>query len=417
MMNRLNIWLGQQEPLTRKFWILLTCLLGSLFFLLFQGGKTAFMIFIIVSILCIYLGLGRWSGISSAHGSRTLLNKSLSGELESGSSLHVQLQVHIPGFWPIPYVIVKDKLKRKNEKDSSFEATFVPDWKRRGEVTYKTPALERGFYQFGATVCSTEDIFGLFQHKGKMELNKSFRVLPKMVHINEWNQFNKMIKGAHHHSAITRASRETTQINGIRDYVYGDRISRIHWKTTARTGTWKSKEFERESLPKTLIVLDRNRAAYQDKGQFERAVSVAASLYRFGFKRDLSLGILSVGKDFNLFEPKRGFDQQKMVMNHLIEVDFDGEHDINHVMKNHASAFSQSMFVLLITPQSEESVIIKSMNLLKQVQVVLCHMWITPNDNENQATEWSKILRSRGYYGYAIRTLNELPHLLGGRVI
>src|SRR5690554_6612045 len=234
MLKKVNLWLVQREPLSRKFWILLLCTLCSMLFVLFQGGKLAFMLFIIVFILGIYLTLGRWSGIASSKGSRVLLNKPSSGHLEAGMALEVNVQIQIPGFWPIPYVIIKDHMIRKNGRSFIFETTFIPDWKRRGEVLYTTPVLRRGFYHFSETACSTEDIFGLFEHKGSMKLDQSFKVLPQTVEIREWKQFNQMIKGAHQHSVVTRASRETTQINGVREYVYGDRISRIHWKTTAR---------------------------------------------------------------------------------------------------------------------------------------------------------------------------------------
>ncbi len=145
-----------------------------------------------------------------------------------------------------------------------FEASLVPDWKRRGELEYTTPPLRRGFYHFAGTECSTEDVFGLFQHKAALELPYSVAVLPQTVAIKEWKQLHQLLNGTSHHSASTRAYRETTQLNGVREYIYGDRLSRIHWNATAKTGTWKSKEFERESLPKTVFLLDRAQSSYMN---------------------------------------------------------------------------------------------------------------------------------------------------------
>lgn len=419
MFKKVDYWLSHREAFSGKFWILLFFMVCSLFFLLFQGGKLAFMLFLIVSILGIYLTLGRWSGIASAEGNRFILNSNTSGDLEAGTSLQVHIQVHIPGFWPIPYVIVKDNLICKNGSSFSFETTFVPDFKRKGEVLYKTPALRRGFYKFTETACSTEDIFGLFEHKGTIRINQSFRILPQTVEIKEWKQYNKMIKGAHHHSAVTRASRETTQINGVREYVYGDRISRIHWKTTARTGTWKSKEFERESMPRTIIVLDRNAENYKDADHFEKAVSTAASFFRYGLSKHLALGLLSIGKESTFFEAKRGIDHQKVIMNHLIEVEANGQYGILDVLKHHSHFFSQGLFVLLITPQSDMTTILQSMSLLKQGQMTPCHFWIASqprNANHSEALDLSRKLKSKGFYGYAVHTLQELPQVLGGKL-
>ena len=56
-----------------RVWLVLASFLGTLCFFLFQGGKLSFMVFIIVSVLCIYLGLGQWSGIRKSKGVRTLV--------------------------------------------------------------------------------------------------------------------------------------------------------------------------------------------------------------------------------------------------------------------------------------------------------------------------------------------------------
>jgi uncharacterized protein (DUF58 family) len=415
MINKLNLWLSQREALSKTFWYVFICVFCSFLFLLFQGGKLALMLFMIVTILSVYLGLGRWSGIASSDGKRVLLNKTTSGDIDAGTAVQVKINVHIPGFWPIPYVIVKDTLERKNGRSYHYESTFIPDWKRKGEIVYTTSALRRGFYHFGQTVCSTEDIFGLFEHKGSLRLNETFRVLPQTVRIREWKQFHHMIRGIHHHSAATKSSRETTQIDGVREYVYGDRISRIHWKTTARTGTWKSKEFERESLPRTIIVLDRNQQAYQDADQFERAVSVAASLFQFGLGNDLALGLLSVGKDIAYFEAKRGHGHHKNMVNHLIEAEADGQYDLMDVLQKHPIYFSQGLFLLLITPQSDTTQILKMMAWLRQGQMTSCHLWMSPKQVSQEEKDGYQLLKSKGYYGYIVNSLQELPQVLGGR--
>src|SRR5690606_16903854 len=132
------------------------------------------------------------------------------------------------GIWLFPYIIVKEHVHGPRGEVLHFESTFIPDWKRRGEIAYRTPPLRRGIYRFGDTVCSTEDIFGLFEHSGQIKLNDSFCVYPQTVRIKDWQRLVHMMRDAHHHSNTTRAYRETTQINGVREYVYGDRLSRIH---------------------------------------------------------------------------------------------------------------------------------------------------------------------------------------------
>ncbi|MCZ8511114.1 DUF58 domain-containing protein [Paenibacillus filicis] len=404
--------LADRPRFSRKFWAVAAAFVGSLGFLLFQGGKLALMLFVIISILNIYLLLGQWSGIKRTQGVRSLTNTEFGATLEAGGSLGVKIQLQIPGFWPMPYVFVQDHLLHKNGHELTFEATLVPDWRRRGVWEYKTPALRRGHYSFGRTECVTEDIFGLFEHRGELDLPQSIAVLPKTVPIKEWKQFHQMMKGTNHHSTTTRAVRETTQINGVREYIYGDRISRIHWNATAKTGKWKSKEFERESLPKSYLMIDRHKRAYEDPEEFELTVSVVASLFQYGASRSLSLGLISSGAASVYFEPNKAQAQQKAVQRHFIDVEADGAYSIRQVLKEKVQMMVPGSFVGLISPVSGEPML-QVLLWLKQQHLNPCHFWVSSNNVQKEA--WLKQLQSRGIAGYAISGLAELPVLLGGR--
>jgi uncharacterized protein (DUF58 family) len=404
------------------FWYVLTCFLVCFFFLMFQGGKLATMLFITVSILSVYLVLGNWSGIKRTQGVRILANTEQDVRLDAGQSLQVQLQVQIPGVWPIPYIMIKDRLIRLNGEETVFEGSLVPDWRRRGKLTYLTTPLKRGFYTFGATECATEDIFGLFQHKGKLQLPQHVSVFPQTVTIKDWVQFHQMLKGMQHHSTTTRAHRETTQINGVREYIYGDRLSRIHWNATAKTGTWKSKEFERESLPKTVILLDRTYRAYGDAHQFELAVSVAASLFRYGASRELALGLLSVGSQAAFYEPRQTYNQHKQIMSHLVSVEADGFHPLFEVIKERARQFPAGGFFVIVSPQKGPAMM-QILSWLNQHQMNPCHICInpetqgpfaSPSEGTRASEDWIKKIRAQGYMGYELSNLTELPNILGG---
>lgn len=398
----------------RRFWAVLVCFVLSLFFFLFQGGKLASVVFVVVSVLCLYLLLGRWSGVSKTKGERAILNADTGSIVGAGTQLAVRISVQIPGFWPVPYVFVKDRLIRKDGEELAFETSVIPDWRRRGELSYRTVPLRRGVYRFGSTECATEDIFGLFQHKGVMELGFSFRVLPRMVSISHWSILQRMVHGLQSHSASTRAYREMTQINGVREYNYGDRLSRIHWNATAKTGMLKSKEFERESLPKTVVLLDCSAKSYADPEQFELAVSVAASLVDYFTSKELAVGLMSVGREVVFLEPKRGAGHLHRILQHLTEVEPDGKYGISDVLRERSRHFHQGMFLSLVTPQHDVG-LHQSMVWIDQRQMNPCHLWISPQATEAARETWRKQLRLNDYLGYAVHQLNDLPALLGGR--
>lgn len=397
-----------------KAWGLVLCLVSCLFFVAFQGGKLSLMLFIIISFLSVYLALGRWSGISSAKGQRDIAGLAGGAVLQSGTALRATIRVDIPGIWPIPYVTVKDRLTKFGGESQVYEGTFVPDWKRRGELTYVTPPLARGLYKYENVECATQDIFGLFEHSGTISMPMNFSVLPRTVVIPEWKQLRTMFKGNHQQSSVNGAQRETTQINGVREYIYGDRMAKVHWRATARTGHWKSKEFERESLPKLTIVLDRQTHVYRSAEHFELAVSVAASILQFSSSRGMSTGLLSVGGGRTYMEPPGGQDTKRRIEQHLIEVQPDANGDPSRVLRDRSRLPAAGGLVVVVSPQRGDHML-RLMKWLNVNGITACHMWMNGDASGKGKEDWAAALRTVGVAAYNVQRLEELPLLLGGK--
>ncbi|MBW7473771.1 DUF58 domain-containing protein [Paenibacillus oenotherae] len=396
---------------------------GSLLYLLFQGGKASFMLFCILNVLLLYLLLGRWSGIGKVAGVRKLSNSSGSEHhLMAGSKLDVNVSVQIPGVWPIPYVLVRDVLIRQNGGTIPFEASFVPSYRRQGDVTYTTPPLERGVYRFAQTECSTCDIFGLFEHSGTFDSSEPVSVYPRTINIRSWQQLKRGAKGPYSTSASRLSAKETTQINGVREYIYGDRLSRIHWNATARTGEWKSKEFERESLPRTVFVLDRYAGAYVRQDQFELAVSVVASILDFGSRRSTATGLISVGETSEGFPPNATLNQRQSIMNHLVRVQPDGKTPLYKALRQSTSLIPAGSFAVIVSPQTGEDIVL-AMEWLKRKGVVpvLIHLKEIGDDKfrigegtGGKSKECLQMLQRNGFIVHSINALHELPAALEG---
>ena len=64
------------------------------------------------------------------------------------------------------------------------------------------------------------------------------------------------------------------ELQGIRPYVAGDRLSLLHWPAKVRYGTWFVRQFDAEGTGSVSIVLD-DRAGVHRRVEFERLVSAA----------------------------------------------------------------------------------------------------------------------------------------------
>ncbi|MFC5532056.1 DUF58 domain-containing protein [Cohnella yongneupensis] len=402
-----------------RTWLLGTVLyITAACYVLFQGGKTSLMLFAILNVLGIYLMLGRWSGIGGVNGARTIDtyggNTAL---LMAGMRIGVRLRMQIPGFWPLPYVIVREKLVRRSGGESQlYEMSFVPDYRRRGEVRFETAPLRRGQYEFQPTDCSTRDIFGLFEHRGSFSQPQYLQVLPRTVELRDWKLFRRAQRGVFHHTFSSHWARETTQIDGVRDYIHGDRLSRIHWNATAKTGQWKSKEFEREALPRIVFLLDRNRANYKTAEQFELAVSVAASLVELTARKRMPLGFASAGQFPYWYGEGKTTVSRDEVFHHLIDVEADGSLALSDVLAQVAERYEPGVHIVMVTAsvQEDTAAAISALESRRMLPSVIHIADKHPLPEETaKLRHWQWMCQSKQWEFCSVAQLEQLPVALG----
>lgn len=392
--------LRKRSKLT-EFWIVLSIWVVCLFYLLFEGGKIPMMLLAMISILTCYWVIGRFNGIQ-----RLKLERKFAltqGYIHAGEHVAVNLRITPPKFISIPYLVVSEVLQRHNGEKWSFESSIVPNHQQGTEMSYVTPPLERGTYHFAPTTCQGKDLFGIITYSGSFETSGELRVLPRTIFIPHWDMYSGQVwlKGSELTSKTSR--RETTQINGIRDYAYGDKMSRIHWAATAKTGAWKSKEFERETLPKVVVVLDAHQASYNQVEQFELAVSTTASILEYGVREGLSVGLCTLAHEITPFAPSGGVSIQQM-LRHLVDIDVTGSGKHEHRLESISHYFTSGCFFVFVSPLSSTE-LIDVFRFAKSKLMTPYHIQI---GDENV------VQTKRSLSGIYVTSLQQLPIMMGG---
>ena len=106
----------------------------------------------------------------------------------------------------------------------------------------ETTCSVRGEFQLGPITVVSSDPFGFFRSPRRIGASEKLIVYPLTVEINQVLLPIGLLSGGDAQRRLTHQI--TTNASSVRDYVPGDTMNRIHWRTTARTGNLMVKEFE-----------------------------------------------------------------------------------------------------------------------------------------------------------------------------
>ncbi|MGR6922183.1 DUF58 domain-containing protein [[Actinomadura] parvosata] len=141
-------------------------------------------------------------------------------------------------------------------------------------VSYRLPTRRRGPTPVGPLLLDRADPFGLARRSLAYGRTDLLLVRPRTVPLTPLRSGRRRhLDGLASRSAPAGAS----SFNGLREYVIGDELRHVHWRSTARTGVLMVKELTDVNLPDTVAVLDTRPSSYEGDDEFELAVDVVAS--------------------------------------------------------------------------------------------------------------------------------------------
>jgi uncharacterized protein (DUF58 family) len=139
---------------------------------------------------------------------------------------------------------------------------------------YRLPTERRAVLDVGPFTIARQDPFGLWrtsQKLGSMERLYVYPVVHKLLAlpVGQTRSLDGPDRDGLPHGSTT--------FHALREYVPGDDLRHIHWRSSARTGTLMVREHVDTSLPQVTLLLDSNANSYI-ADEFEDAVEVAASI-------------------------------------------------------------------------------------------------------------------------------------------
>ena len=222
-----------------------------------------------------------------------------------GEEIKMAVEVINRKILPLPWLQVEEQLPDqvtllKGESEHSFSTNyqiltsiFLLSSYHRIKKYYPIKCNHRGYFIFGPTKLSSGDVFGFFNRYQGIEAIDHLMVYPKMVPLEKLGIPSRQPLGEIR--TTKHLFHDPVLMLGIREYVHGDSLKSIEWKSTARTGSLQTKIFEPTTTVDMGIFLDVRTVSLPlwsvHPEKFELAIVTAASLANQALSEDYRVGL------------------------------------------------------------------------------------------------------------------------------
>lgn len=154
--------------------------------------------------------------------------------------------------------------------------TVIPRLRRgeRGIRTYRLPTRHRGIFDVGPVQVIRRDPFELFRVSREYGQVERIWVYPRILRLHTLpTGQTRNLEGP----SSDMSPQGNITFHRLRDYVTGDDLRLVHWRSSARVGKLVVRHNVDTSLPYTVVLLDQRPGRYTE-ASFEAAIDVAASV-------------------------------------------------------------------------------------------------------------------------------------------
>jgi uncharacterized protein (DUF58 family) len=162
-----------------------------------------------------------------------------------GEVVPVRIGIALSSRIPPPGVVVSERIGRLGERTTPLERLWGG---------YLLDAVPRGRYPFERASARIEDPFGLAAAVVPLETSGALLVRPRVVALERlFSEVGSARPGGARHTVRRPTGYD---VHGVREWVEGESLHHVHWRSTARTGRLMVKELEEAPRDEVAVVLD-----------------------------------------------------------------------------------------------------------------------------------------------------------------
>lgn len=198
-----------------------------------------------------------------------------------------------------------------------FEAATPVQLQPHQQVQYmqQVQFIRRGNIQFHQVYVLDADVLGLINKIIPITVPQSFLVLPRLYPVRMPHLSSQRIFQPDGNQSA-RAVADNEEFYGLRDYIPGDPVKNIHWKSWAKIQKPVVKQFRPEYLVRHAIILDTAIPGRYHRC-FEAALSVTSSFIMAANTQESLLDVVYIGERLYQLSTGFGLDRRRELLKAL----------------------------------------------------------------------------------------------------
>jgi uncharacterized protein (DUF58 family) len=246
--------------------------------------------------------------------------------------------------------------------------------RQKRSYTARTWLTSRGGFPLGPTTLTSGDPFGIFRVSRQFPSNSNLIVFPMLFQVHDFLSPPGLLPGG---KAIRRKSIDITpHASGVREYVPGDPMKRIHWPTSVRRNQLMVKEFEQdpqaevwffldthknvhvarsgekyETPPLDDLLLIRRRKVKLPPSTLEYSISITASLAHYFIEQRRSVGVVTASEHaYKVIPAERSERQEGKILEALAFLQGESTITLPSLVSAQIGQLPQGSSAVLVTP-------------------------------------------------------------------
>jgi len=134
--------------------------------------------------------------------------------------------------------------------------------KATNSLIYHLKPNFRGEYNFGNLIVYAISDLGLFKRRMNFSTNQLIKVYPSIIQLKKFDLKTIHNNLTNYGLKKVRKIGQSTEFEQIREYVIGDTIKNINWKSTAKRNSLMVNQFQEEKNQTIYLIIDKGRVMH-----------------------------------------------------------------------------------------------------------------------------------------------------------